>query len=211
MKRSTEIWIGSYFLIVQVLILYLNLGVNNQIFLWFCNHTPFFFAMGFLFRRFFIAKALLTVGLLPQLLWIIDLLIQIVFGISLFGYTDYLFERNIFGIGIALLIHIFTTTLIFVVLIKERFDLRTLITGVLYLSFLWIMTISMGDSRINPNCVFSLCGVETLEPPLFTELWIFYTTFILIIPLGMLQDWIARRLRRNKKSSSILKRPLLGK
>ena len=213
MKQKEHIWWGIYFLIIQGIIMFFNRNtVNTDVFLWFCNHSPLLFAIGFFLGRREMGKALVIIGLVPQILWFMDFTVRLLLGTSVFGFTEYIFSRNLLGFVIGAVIHLCTTFVVCVLLIRDRVRYKTLMYACCYLLLIWSITLFFGTQATNPNCIFLLCGIPSLTPPLYTQAWILYTFSIMVLPVSLVLDWIALKTQKEEMPhQDFWNRPLLKK
>ncbi len=61
---------------------------------WFSNHTTLVIGLALLFRSRFWLTAEVALGLLPELLWIVDFVSARFFSYPIFGFTSYLFDPS---------------------------------------------------------------------------------------------------------------------
>jgi len=84
-KKATLIWlkkddnkfilIGFFFLFLQFFVFWGNYMLDRyDVFFWFCNHTPLFFAFAFFLKKRNVIKGLINVGFLGQFAWTLDFL-----------------------------------------------------------------------------------------------------------------------------------------
>ena len=70
---------------------------NPQYFVWFSNHTFIILGLALLFRSPFWAFAELCLGLLPELTWSFDFIVNFLTGHSPMGITTYMFNNGSFN------------------------------------------------------------------------------------------------------------------
>jgi hypothetical protein len=191
---------GVVFLAIQVFIFSINLQADDKSFyFWFCNHIPILFSLAFFTKQYQLVKALISVGLLPQLIWILDLTLYGIFDITLFGFTNYFFTlESTLKMFSTLLIHVFSTLLALLFTYKIPVESKSLKLSFLYLIILSIVTFLFTKSSSNVNCLHQICGIESLTPPLFPFLWPIITFLIMVIPAFYLQKLLSKLSRKLK-------------
>lgn len=185
--------VGAYFLIIQVLIIIMNLQFTHQgVFFWFCNHVPFIFAIAFFFKEVQIVKALISVGFIAQILWIIDFLGKLLFDIFVFGFTAYVFDLSGLLLVTVILVHFFSTTVAIVFSATEDILPKSLWYSAAYIVVLYVSTIVFTASQYNVNCGYALCGFEELSIPYYTIIVPFVAFVVLVIPGYYLQKGLTQ-------------------
>ncbi|MEM3126853.1 MAG: hypothetical protein QW331_02180 [Candidatus Woesearchaeota archaeon] len=61
-------------------------------FFWLSNHISFFIGLAILFKSSFWLTAELSIAFVGELGWIVDFLSKLIFGVYLFGSTEYMFS-----------------------------------------------------------------------------------------------------------------------
>lgn len=193
---------GVFFLLIQLFILIVNINAQDYSFYyWFCNHTPLLFSIAFFTKKIQLIKGIISVGLLPQILWILDLIFN-VFSATLFGFTSYFFElESTLTIFSTLLIHVFTTTIALALTLSLKTKKTSLLYSFIYLILLLIITFSFTNSANNTNCIYEICGLEYIQIPLYTLLWPILTFIVFVIPSYILQvklnSYFKQKIKQN--------------
>lgn len=189
---------GVFFLLIQLFILIVNINAQDYSFYyWFCNHTPLLFSIAFFTKKIQIVKGIVSVGLLPQILWILDLIFNSI-NVTLFGFTSYFFElESTLAIFSTLLIHIFTTTVALLLVFSQNTKKISLMYSFIYLVLLLIFTFIFTDPISNTNCIYEICGLEQIIVPFYTILWPVLVFIIFILPSYFLQVKLSSFSKQN--------------
>lgn len=145
-------------------------------------------------------KALICIGFIPQLVWVIDFYIQLLFGVYIFGVTEIVFERSNYQILFGAINHTFTTFVALYAVYKIPVKKEAYFYSIGYSLLLFIVTLLLTNLNLNINCLDFICGFETLTPPLYTFLWPLYSFILLFIPILFLQQEIYLLTQRFKIS-----------
>ncbi|MDA3855907.1 MAG: hypothetical protein PF569_06600 [Candidatus Woesearchaeota archaeon] len=195
--------LGSFFLILEFTAILAN-GFSDRydVFYWFCNHTPLIFAFAFFFRKKNVIKALINVGFIAQFLWTLDFLSKLIFNVYIFKVTRYVFE-DIHGIYvlIPILIHVLSTNMAFYFTYKKKPTLKILFYSLVYLIFLYAMTLTYTDPARNINCVYEICGTTQLTFASYTYFWPIIVFFGIVIPSHGIQYLFYLYSRRKRKKN----------
>lgn len=189
---------GIFFLLTQLFIIIVNINAQDYSFYyWFCNHTPLLLSIAFFTKKIQVIKGIVSVGLFPQMLWILDLIFN-VFNVTLFGFTSYFFElESTLTIFSILLIHIFTTTIALLLVFLQDTKRSSLLYSFIYLVLLLIITFLFTNPANNTNCIYEICGLEQFQIPLYTLFWPFLTFIVFILPSYILQDKLSNYFKQN--------------
>lgn len=192
------ILVALFFLLMQLAVFFGNYQSSSfDIFIWFCNHTPLFFAIAFFLKKKEIVKSLINVGFLAQFLWTFDFLSRLLFGFHIFGFTTYVFESGEgFFILIPILIHIFATNIALYFTFKSKNPPIILFYSLIYLLFLYGTSLAFSDPNLNLNCVHQICGAVDKTPDWYTAFWPLITFFLVVIPTYLLQIVLYRLYRK---------------
>ncbi|MFT4244772.1 MAG: hypothetical protein ACMXYB_04955 [Candidatus Woesearchaeota archaeon] len=181
--------IGCIFLFLQLFIYIVNMGSESLVFYyWYCNHIPILFSIAFFFKQYQVVKGLIGVGLIPQILWILDLSLYAIFSFQLFGFTQYFFELESIAQMISILIiHVFSSLLALVFTISIRPNKKSLYVSLVYVLLLQIITLIFTTPSLNINCVEEICGLENFTPPLYSYYFFILTFVVMVLPAYILQ------------------------
>ena len=188
---------GFTFLCIQMFIYIVNIGAYDfSFYYWYCNHIPILFSIAFFLKQYQLVKGLIHVGLIPQIMWVLDLTLYWLFSFQLFGFTQYFFElESTLQIISTLFIHIFSSSLAFLFTLNINPNKKSLYFAFGYVSILLLVTLTFTQVEQNINCVHEICGLEELTPPLYTWLFPFLTFIIMILPSYYLQREIYKFLQ----------------
>ena len=172
---------------------------------WYCNHIPLLFSIAFFFKQYQVVKGLIGVGLIPQILWILDLTLYGLFSNELFGFTHYFFElESIAQMVSVLIIHIFSSLLAFLFTISSKSNKNSLYISLVYILLLQIITLIFTDPSLNINCVQEICGIENFTPPLYSYYFFILTFVVMVLPAYVLQilafNFYENRIKREYKN-----------
>jgi len=189
LNRDDKYDVAICFLVVlQFAVIYLAYRINDlpRLF-WFCNHTPFILALLLYFRKKYIIKGIINIGLIFQFLWTIDFISKALFGFYLTGTTRYLFEGS-FGwlIIIPVLIHIFSTNLALYFTYDSKPNIKALFYSLIYIIVIYGITLSFTSIETNINCVRTICGVS-YSFDTYTNYWPALAFFLIVIPTQLIQ------------------------
>lgn len=199
--RNKHYCIAIFFLIIQIIISYYNFKIQRpDVLIWFCNHTPLFFSIGFFFKNNDITKSIINVGLIPQLIWIIDFLGKIIFNTYIFDVTRYIFE-DFTGLALvgSILSHIFATILALYFTYKHKPISKIILVSFVYIVVLFFTTLFFTPVHENVNLIYYV-NIGNISFPGYTILWPVLVLIIIVIPTYYFQvflyDW-----SKNKKDS----------
>jgi hypothetical protein len=188
-ERNVYILIGIFFLIMQFFVFLGNyMSERYDVFFWFCNHTPLFFAFAFFLKKKNIIKGLINIGFLGQFVWSLDFLGKIFFDVHVFKMTAYVFEAdNGLWVLLPIAIHMFATNIAFFFTRKKKPNVYTLFYSLIYILFLYAATLTYTLIERNVNCVQLLCGVTDLTFNGYTYFWPLLVFFLIAIPTQGIQ------------------------
>lgn len=188
MKTISKIFI-FYLILLQILVIIRNISIHNyEIFFYFCNHIPILIIILLIFEKIDYLKALINIGLLIQIGWVLDFSSKLIFNTYLFGSTSYIFQgANYFSIIVSILIH--TTTLIplFFLIKKEKTKKKSIYYSIIYLIIIFFLTLLLTTPDYDINCVFNACQINFLQFNLFTWFYLPLSLILLILPTYFIQ------------------------
>jgi len=204
-KKGNNLYyiIGTFFLLSQLLVFLGNYNSQNyDVFFWFCNHTPLFFAIAFFLKKKHLIKGLINVGFLGQFAWTLDFLGKIFFDVYILSMTNYVFE-NPTGLWILLpiIIHIFATNVALFFTYKKRPTIHTLFYSLLYIMFLYTSTLAFTLEETNVNWVHQAELDVNLDHDYYTIFWPLITFFLVVMPTQGIQYLLYIHRKRKKKKS----------
>jgi len=192
-KKNKFYIAGSFFIILQILTFYkyfFLLDFSNM--LWFCSHTPIIFGLAFLKKNITIIKTLISIGLIPQIIWIIDFLGKLIFGTFILGVTDYMFmEMPIFSYIIAIFEHFLSAILALFLTYKYKIKKKIFVYAFVYLLILLVLSLTLST---NANYNFTRYILEeNITFPGYHFVWIFLAILILVIPTYHFQKFLYKK------------------
>lgn len=180
------------FLLIQVLLCAVLLPDPNtrDVVTWYCNSVPLFLGLAFLFGRIQIVKGLTDVGIVAQLLWVIDFLAHLVFHVSFFHITDYVFTSGLSSQNITTIIVHVTTPLVAIGWSYRIAPRRiSIVYSFLYIIALYLATVLLTPAADNINYIFHGFDFQGLMQPL--DPLLSSSAYIFLWPVGMmLLAWI---------------------
>lgn len=199
-EKNRYLAIGIFFFILQFFVFLGNYHAENyDVFFWFCNHTPLFFAFAFILGKKDLIKGLINVGFLAQFAWTIDFLGFLIFKLYIFKVTDYIFETpNGLWVLVPIGIHVFATNLALISTYKKKPNLITLFYSLIYIIFLFAGTLTYTLDTNNVNCVIQLCGATNLTFNGYTNFWPIIVFFFIAVPTQGIQ-YLMYKLHKSKK------------
>ncbi len=185
--------LALYFLIVQLLVFIRNHILGEQIlFFYYCDNIALFLAVSFYLKNIELIKALISCGLVLQVIYLLDLLSILVRDEELTGTTIYLFGQDPFLLIVTLIMHFGTAFVALLFTYKEKNRPISLFYAFLYLCFLYFTTIWFTPPEYDMNCIYNACDVSAVYFNGFTKLWIPLTFIFLVIPAHLFQEVLYR-------------------
>ena len=193
-KNNQYTTIGFFFLFLQLFVILGNFMTDRyDVFFWFCNHTPLFFAFAFFLKNTNVIKGLINVGFLGQFAWTLDFLGKIFFDFHIFNMTTYVFENpNGLWVLVPIGIHIFSTNLALFFTYKKKPNLLVAFYSLLYIIFLYASTITYTLVERNVNWVFQIGSTVGYAHPLYTNFWPLIVFFLIAMPTHGIQYLLYR-------------------
>lgn len=187
----------SIFILFQLILLVFNMGIGREfsIFIWYCDHIMLLFAIAFIFNRKDLVRSFVNIGLIPQLIWLLDLALSVVTGEFLFGFTEYVFSfSSILAIVITIAGHLFSTLVAILFSIDEKPQFKETYYSLVYVLSLYIITLLLTTPVENVNCVYGNC-LGFWNFVYYTYLWPVLVYILLVIPSHYLQKLVYKYLR----------------
>lgn len=197
--RRRYFFYAIIFLILQLVVLARNFYIGNPgFFFWMCDFVPIIFAIAFVARSTQMARGIINVVLIPQMIFLTGFILQVAFhfvGVELkllevFNYSTYF-------IIIALVFHFTSIVALFAVRGEPVKESSLIYSAVLIILTFW-MTISLtpAESNINYINTFGKLGFSALN-----FLWIPLTFFIVAVPTYYFQRFLYSRENIAKEPS----------
>lgn len=118
-KKNRYFIFGIFFFFMQSVAVIRNYADGYPYFFWFCDFVPILFCIGFFIKNKYFIKGLINIGLIPQLIFLLDFVYNFVLGKSLFSITEELFTLSFLVIISTLFIHL-STAFAFLFTYKEE-------------------------------------------------------------------------------------------
>ena len=198
MDTHTSRWVGVFFLVMQFFVIIANYPFDNvNVFFWFCNHVPLLFAIAFFLKDVQVIKGIINVGFLGQLVWTIDFIVRLIFGINFLNITGYLFETDsIFQWILVVFIHVFSTFVAFYFTYDKKPYMKSLLVSILYLILLYFFTYGFTPEEENINWVYMIGFGLEITHPLYVLFWPFITFIVVVLPTHFIQLYAYKLSKR---------------
>ena len=203
LKKNKFLITSIFFFILQIALLYKYIFLSRfENILWFCSHSSLFFGIGFLIKNTKLIKAFISVGLIIQILWVIDYLGKIIFGVFVFGAADYMFmDIPRFSYAVSAIEHFFTGTLALILTYKYKPQKKSLLYAFIYLLLLLTATLSFGSPEYNYNLTEHMIIFNEFTFPYYQVSWIFLAMIIIVIPTHYFQVLLYKIHIKKKKQN----------
>lgn len=164
------------------------LSHNYESFFYLCNHVSIFIIIFLILKQYNFLKALINVGIIIQIGWCLDFLTKLIFNFYIFNATEYVFE-NLISISSLLSILVHTTTLIplFFLIRKKKTKKITIYYSILYLIFLYVLSLLFTEPIYDINCVFNACNLNFLQPFYNLYYYLPFSIILIVVPSYYLQ------------------------
>ena len=187
-KENKYIWISLLFVFIQALVTVRNFQETFQNFFWFCDFASILLAFGFYFKNVQFVKAVIHIGLIPQVLFILGLLVGSFTGIKIIATVSLSGYGLLYG-SISILIHAATLLALYFTL-KEKPETRSLLYSVYILTGMYLITILFTPSQDEFNYVFSHTSLIDIHIPFYLQLWIPIVFIVVVLPTYLLEKAI---------------------
>ena len=171
----------------------------SQLF-WFCNAVIYLLAIGLYFENSILLTGILVGALTIQIPWVLDFLLQLLFGYSLFGVASYMFEYGFNSLRFYVdLDHLLIIPLAIYGIKKTGFNKHGWVFAAIVALALNAGAYAFSSQLDNVNCVFYSCfdnKISTKEHPL---LYMFMWTLSISILFYIFNLIIYRILNRKRK------------
>lgn len=171
---TTGVAIVLILLFSVLVVTYGSVQNDWQRLVWYCNHVPALIGIALLIdRSHTIAAGIVSVGLIPQLLWSLDLLAAVVVGFHPFDLTAYIFGNDDpWSDVLSILTHTLVPLLALALITVRPPPARSLLVATVYVLGLYLLTLLVVPPDSDLNCVYQSClASHTLTIPGYTVLW----------------------------------------
>lgn len=187
-KRNKFYIAGVFFLILQILLIYkyTHLAELGNMF-WFCSHAPIIFAIGFFTNNKNIIKAMVSVGLIIQLIWIVDYFVFLINGVFIIGAADYMvYQPSVLSYLISVFEH-FSSIIALALIFKFKPEKKIFLYTFIYLLLTLILILSFSHPSENYNLTQNIIIFNEFTFPGYTFAYVFLAMLILVVPTYYLQ------------------------
>lgn len=178
------------FLVIQVMAIVRNYLTGYFNYFWFCNFVPILFALAFLFSNVHLAKALVNIGLVPQIIFIF------IFVYNIFTGTEVLFvvpeSADLFYNVSSIIIHL-STVIALCFTYKFKPNKETIMYSLLVLILMYSAMIAFTNSEEYTNYVYSAKTIIPFSIPYYTAIWIPLAFAIVVLPTHLLQHALYKK------------------
>jgi len=175
---------GLFFLFVQALVILRNSLDGYNYYFWFCDFAPIVFSIAFFIGNKNIIKGIINFGLIPQIIFLFDLIYTIINGTSLLGVHPSLLQFFSFSVLSTIFIHL-TTIFALMITIKTKPTKKTVFYSIIFMFLVYLVTLIFTPSSEGINFVYStgdLLKSYNFLIPNIIFLWPFLTFLFLILP-----------------------------
>ena len=201
-NRKYIYW-GIFFLIVQILAIMRNMQVGFLNFFWYCDFAPGVFSILFFLKTNQAIKGFLSIGLIPQLIYIFSMIYYAFSGTILFGFD--LENLGALYFISTFIIHL-SSILALIAVYRVKPKKIALLYSLIFLAIIQsiVITFIFANNTLSGNYNY-IYSPGNLSLPYYTQLWTLIAFVILAIPTYLIQKIIYNKLNpklrdKNKKS-----------
>lgn len=189
-----------FFLSIQILVLIRNyIQEDNLKIFYLCTHIALLLSIAFFLKNIPLIKSLICVGLPLQLLYVLDLIPNLLFNFTITEWTNYVLNYNPFELTITILMHFLTTFIAILIVYKEENKKISLLYSFIYLCLLYSTAYFFTPISYDTNCIHNSCNLEFLQFENNLIPWFLINIFIFVIPMYYLQEAIYKLYKRKNK------------
>lgn len=189
-EKNKHLFIGAFFLFIQLVAIVRNIGDNYYNFFWFCDFVPITLAIGFFLKKDSFIKSIVNIGLIAQLMYVSFYIYKLFFGVSLIDtippVTTFLYTTS------SILIHL-STTFALMLTHKVKPTIKTLFSSLMFLFGMYVVALFFTTTEQRVNYVLSSRTLIPLVIPHYTELWVLLTFLVVVLPTQLIQYLIYRK------------------
>ena len=193
-KRDFYFLAGVLFVLLQVVTVVRNVLIDYIYFFWLCDFVLVLYALGFFLKNDQFVKGIVNLGLIPQIIYFVNVLILIFFGVSFFEGIDFLLGVPPFIILLTLLFHSSTFfAFFFTYKIKpSKISIYYSLVGVI---LVYLLVFLFSNPMDNPNYVFLFSDLFGAEK--FSIFWIPVVFLFIVLPTQLFQYFVWKVFSRN--------------
>ena len=164
---------------------------NFKLAYYFCYHAPILFAFAFYKRNITLIRALIIIGFVGQVIWLMDYFSYISFGSFILGNSKFILRYHGIAYVATLLSHLMSSLLALALVYKSEIPKKSLYYAFCYFVIFYILNIiHVIPKSYNVNFVWEFEGFDVF--PLYTELYLFYVIPFAILPGYYVQVFVKR-------------------
>ncbi len=203
-SRKGYFYAGLFFLLMCIFVIIRDLVYYNIYnFIWFCDIGLLLFSAAFFSRNVQFVKGLINIGLIAQFIFILEIVLYVLFGVSLSNLPAAIMSTGPINITISIIIHLLSTNLALLLTYKIKTMRISLLYSSLVLLLLFILTVSLTPAYENINYVFSSSFMFGLSVPYYKLLWPFLAFLAPVLPTYWLQRYLYSMSNRTKSRQAI--------
>ncbi len=197
-KDHTYLYAAIFFLAMALIIFFRNnayYSIYNS--LWFCDFSLILFSVAFFMENVQFIKGLINIGLIAQFIYILDVIMYIIFGITWSNIPAEMLSSGLPNIIFSLAIHLFSANLALYITYSRKTKPFSLLYSAMVLLLLYFLTVFMTPPSNNVNFIFSSEFLFGLDIPFYIYLWPLLAFMVLSLPTYRFQSWLYRHARKN--------------
>ena len=201
--RTKEKILIPYFTFLQIIILWWVFFYEQDwyLILYFCYHICFLIIPILVFNKTEYIAPIIITGLVGQGLYVLDVVISLSTGGPFFGYFEYYLQTTLASKILVFLAHFSTLVLFFAYVREIKPTFYHAILSVVYFAISYFPARFIAPQSYNVQGVFtSYTFFDNL--PLFTDLYIIYTTIVVVIPTYLLYLYLHKLFEKKENVSS---------
>lgn len=189
------VWIAILFVTLQALLVLAALSPSAEFYVWYCNHILVLFSVFFFLKDVQALRGLVSVGLIPQAVWVVEICFYLLSGTFIFGFGEYFVDIDSFFLLVMTFVsHLFSSFLVLFFIWKEKVEEKSLFYSAVYIVFLYVASLVVSEPVDNANCVFGVCGLESvLVIPYHVYLWPIGVFVLVVLPTFFLQKYLSEK------------------
>ncbi|NCN51835.1 hypothetical protein GW931_02390 [archaeon] len=196
-ENKRYLFLGFFFIFIQIVAILRNILSDYYNFFWFCDFISIFIAIFFFLKKEDLIKAVVNIGLLAQLIFLVGIISSTFFG---FSFLDSLPQNySLFYFLSSVLIHL-SVTFALILTYKIKPTIKTLFYSIIMLFCMYFVALFFTNPEQGINYVFSSKSLFSLIIPHYTQLWVPLTFIMVVLPTQLIQYLIYRKFMKGSKS-----------
>lgn len=180
-----------YSLLQCVLLIKFYILGNFRLAYYFCYHAPALFAFAFYKRNIPFIRALIIVGFVGQVIWLMDYFSYISFGNFILGNSKFILRYHGIPYIATLLSHMMSSLLALALIYKSEISIKSIFYAYCYfILFYFLNIIHLIPESYNVNFVWEFEGFDVF--PFYTQLYLFYVIPLALLPGYYIQIFVRR-------------------